>query len=212
MNRSVCGEATIHTAVFVCIRRKDGYKVNHRKSYDALYLKAYRQQNPEKQEKWRIRSEIRHLESYGYTVSRKKPEEMTVAELENRIGQDRDRQREYQRRWKENNRDRLREYHRQYRKDHPEKYRISPEKQREYAARWRAKHKDEIRKYARDWYANNKEKARASQARWRKNNPHYQQLRRQRYKSALEKAQQEQRARIRRESREAKQKGVNEND
>ena len=186
--------------------------MDNKKSYDALYMRAYRKRNPEKQEQWRISSEIRHLESCGYIVTRKKPEEMTVAELESRIDQAQDRKRESQRKWKENNRDHLREYHRQYRKDHPEKCKISPEKRREYSARWRAKHRDEIRQYSRDWYANNTEKARASQARWRKNNPHYERLRWQRYKSALEKARQEQRARIRRDIKEAKQKGVSEND
>ena len=209
----------MYTQPFCCVseQRKDGYKVS-KLSYDAAYLRQYRRKNPEKQDEWRTRSEIKHLESLGYQVTkvtkRKQPEQMTVEELENHIDQAKKRDREYQRKWKAKNREHLREYHRQYMKDHPEirnKSKVSPEKRREYAARWRARHREEIREYHRNYYANNTDRIREHQAKWRAKNPHYERLRWQRYKNALAKARKEQRARIRREIN-AKRKGVSEND
>lgn len=190
---------------------------NQKSSYDARYLRSYRRQNPQKSEQWRTNSEIRHLEKLGYKViapEHKQPEQMTVEELESHIDQAKKRDREYQRRWKSKNREHLREYHRQYMKDHPEirnKSKVSPEKRREYAARWRARHREEIREYQRNYYANNTDRIREHQAKWRAKNPHYEKLRWQRYKNALEKARKEQQARIRRDIK-AKRKGVSNND
>lgn len=187
--------------------------MSNQKSYEARYLQSYRRNHPEKQEQWRINSEIRHLESCGYTViqQRKQPEQMTVEELESHIDQAKQRDREYQRKWKAKNREHLREYHRQYRKEHPERTKPTPEKQREYKARWRARHREEIREYQRNYYANNTDRIREHQAKWRAKNPHYEKLRWQRYKTALEKARKEQQARIRRDIK-AKRKGVSNND
>ena len=100
----------MYTQPFCCVseQRKDGYKVS-KLSYDAAYLRQYRRKNPDKQKEWRTRSEIKHLESCGYTVTRatkrKQPEEMTLEELEDFISSEREKRRAY---------------FREYRKNHPE--------------------------------------------------------------------------------------------
>ena len=98
-------------------------------SYDAAYLRQYRRKNPEKQKEWRTRSEIKHLESCGYTVTkatkRKQPEEMSLEELEEFFDEQRRKRREYLRK---------------YKAKHPEKV----AKAREYKRAWREKHRDQI--------------------------------------------------------------------
>ena len=138
-----------------------------RKSYEAVYLASYRRQNPEKSNQWRINSEINHLQANGYEVTKtktkerpKQPEEMTLAELEERVQQAREQNRRYCRKWREKNREHRREYLREYRRLHPEKFKScqSTEKYREYKARWRAKHRDEINAYQRKWSKDRRER------------------------------------------------------
>ena len=162
--------------------------MSKQKSYDALYLPQYRKRNPEKQEKWRISSEIKHLEACGFEVKptpqKKQPEDMTLDELENYIATVKNRRKEYQKKWKSAN----------------------PEKRREYAARWRAKHREEIRAYSREYYALHPDKARESQAKWRAKNPNYEKIRWQRYITALNEARQKKQA------EDMKEKGVKNDD
>lgn len=161
------------------------------KSYDAVYLKRYRQRNPEKQEQWRISSEIRHLEKLGYIVTLKQPEEMTMEELHAIVDHEKGKKQDYNKRYREKHKDQLKAYYQQYRADHPEKYRHSAEKQREYAAKWRAKNRDHLREYRRQWAADHPERVREYQRAWREKNPGYQKKRYWKYKRELERLQRE---------------------
>ena len=125
------------------------------KSYDAMYLSAYRKQNPDKSEQWRINSEIRHLEKLGYKViepKRKQPEEMTLEELESIADKRREQNRRYCAEWRKRNRDRINAYQREYSKTHPRTV-----QNREYRRKWREANKERLAEYRRSWYANHSE-------------------------------------------------------
>ena len=167
------------------------YTARCRKKNNAEYMRQYRKQNPEKAKQHRITSEIRHLESLGYIVKapRKKPEQMTVEELETIVNTKQKKLREYKRKWRAKNREHIRDYQRQYFKDHPEKF-PSAEERRKYLQKWRDEHREEVREYRRQWYRKNADKAKEYQRKWAAKNPDYTK----RYRQALAQAKQKQAA------------------
>lgn len=157
-------------------------------NYNSKYLKNYRRNNPEKQEQWRTTSEIRHLESKGYTVRKKRnPEDMTLEELEAFF----EKERQASKKWKNAHKEELKAYHK----------------------KWRGEHQEELREYNRKWRAKNQERVKEYNRKWREANPDYWKIRNKRYLDALEKARKEQQKRIREDIRKHKeQEGARENE
>ena len=210
-----------------CMLRKGRNMGTNKKSYDAVYLRNYRENNPERAEQWRISSEIRHLEKLGYVIIKPKerpkaPQEMTDAELEESavvietdIEKRKRQNRDACRRWREKNQDHVREYQKQWKEKNKDRIKVDPEKRRIYKARWRAKNREKLREQSRAWYAEHKEQAAEYQRKWMAKNPDYAKRRRAREKARLDAIRKEQRARIRRDTKAnkaAQQKGVNADD
>ena len=131
---------------------------NTKPCYDALYQRRYWQDHPEKQEEWRVRAEIKHLRSLGYSVTKKAAiDEATAA------------RRAYYRQWRAKNRERVSAYNRRYNERHPE-YR---EIRREYARKRRAEDPEGMREYGRRWRAANADRVNAYKREWLENHPGY---------------------------------------
>lgn len=92
-----------------------------KQSYDAVYLRNYRKENPGKVQQWELNTAKNKLTNAGYTVSapkrpaKKKPEDMTDDELREALEEKRRKNREYCNRWRAKNCNRFNDYQKEYR-------------------------------------------------------------------------------------------------
>lgn len=166
------------------------------RSYDATYLRSYRQANPEKSLQWRINYAVKLLESNGYTVTKvtmttntdntQTTEEKTT---ERRAAQHA-KTLESQKAWRIRNADKLKEYRKRYKQEHPEKI-------LEYQRNWREKHREWLREYSKQWAADHPDSVKNHQRKWREKNPDYEKIRYHRNKEAFEQLQRERKRKIR---------------
>lgn len=91
-------------------------------SYEAVYQRQYRRDNPGRTKQWELNTARNKLEKAGYKVSakakKKRPEEMTDDELREALEDKRRRNRESCYKWRKKNPKRYATYQKEYRQTH----------------------------------------------------------------------------------------------